>query len=516
MDVTNELPQGWFHKGDIKQYRSLVEQIPDKGTIIELGVWKGRSVCSIADIIKRKNLRVYAVDTFNGTRGDKLLLDEAKEANIKEQFIENTKRFGISTELLEMTTNEAANKLDIMFDLIFIDSDHSNGAFKQDLDNWLPKCKGIIVGHDYELNDIAQVVDKTFPNVDYIHCTTDSDRGTMWWRDLRKEPNHNKMLDVIIPAYKAQETIERTLCSIVMQSIVTKVSVIIVNDYDGIGYDKFVKQFKDYVDIKEVVLDVNSGPGVARQVGIDSSTSPYFTCIDADDTFVGAFALERLLKAAQSQPEHHTIVGGFIEQQDHLQFVNHQQDLVWMFGKLYTRAFIDKYKIRFNETRANEDNGFNTIIRLVSSETEKIMFIPDIVYCWHSKGDSITRVNYQQYSYDQSFVGFVDNMIYAIKQAKKVKPFNNYIDMWSIQTMAQLYNYYYQTVKRDPRFTKQNYIYCVKYYNEVFKDLYEKMDKQVFEPIFAETLSQQASNMKDNVPDKTIYQFINELKESGK
>jgi hypothetical protein len=41
------------------------------------------------------------------------------------------------------------------------------------------------------------------------------------------------------------------------------------------------------------------------------------------------------------------------------------------------------------------------------------------------------------------------------------------------------------------------------------------MDKQVFEPIFAETLSQQASNMKDNVPDKTIYQFINDLKESG-
>jgi hypothetical protein len=186
--------------------------------------------------------------------------------------------------------------------------------------------------------------------------------------------------------------------------------------------------------------------------------------------------------------------------------------MVWMFGKLYTRSFLEKYKVRFNETRANEDNGFNTIIRLVSSETEKVMFIPDIVYYWHSKGDSITRVNYQQYSYDQSFVGYADNMIYAIKSAKRVKPFNNYIDMWAIQVMAQLYNYYYQTVKRDPRFVEQNYASCVKYYKEVFKDLFEKMDKSNFDDIFAQTLSEQAPNMKDNVPDKTIYQFIEYLK----
>ena len=49
-----KLPDGWFHDGDIKQYRKLVEQVPDNGTIIELGVWKGRSLCSIADLIKKK------------------------------------------------------------------------------------------------------------------------------------------------------------------------------------------------------------------------------------------------------------------------------------------------------------------------------------------------------------------------------------------------------------------------------------------------------------------------------
>ena len=509
---TNKLPTGWFHEGDIQRYRSLMEQVPDNGIIVELGVWKGRSLCSVADIIRRKKLKVYAVDTFKGTLGEEEEHKEALKTNIRKEFESNLKRFGITAEILEMTTNEASKLLGDKFDLIFIDANHSPKAITQDLDNWLPKCKGIIAGHDYEKDSIKNAVDKVIPNVNYLHCASDPGRGTMWWHDCRKKMDTNKKrIDVIIPAYKAQDTIHRTLASILTQSIADKLTVTIVNDADGIGYEKLINQFKDYIDIKEITLKTNGGPGVARQFGIDNTASPYFTCIDADDTFAGAFALEILLRSAETNPEYHTFVGSFAEQHPPLNFLNHQNDLIWMFGKMYTREFINKYKIRFNDTRANEDNGFNTIVRLVSSETEKIMFLPDIVYFWHHKEDSITRVNNNQYSYDQSFCGYTDNMIYAIKHAKKVKPFNSYIDMWSIQVMAQLYNYYYQTIKRDPRFTEQNYTYCVKYYKEIFKDLYEKMDRSAFDDIFAQTLSEQAPNMKDNVPDKTIYQFIKEL-----
>jgi glycosyltransferase involved in cell wall biosynthesis len=320
-------------------------------------------------------------------------------------------------------------------------------------------------------------------------------------------------IDVIIPAYKAQDTIVRTLSSIAMQSIKDKLRVTIVNDTDGIGYQKFVDMFKDVMDIQELKLEVNGGPGVARQYGIDNTDYPYFTCIDADDTFANAFALELLLRHIEEDKTYHTVVGGFIEQHENLQMIGHQQDLVWMFGKLYTRKFINKYGIRFNETRANEDNGFNTWLRLVSSDTEKIKFIQDIVYFWHHKEDSITRINNCQYSYDQSFVGYTDNMIYAIQNAKRCKPFNSYIDMWAIQTMAQLYIYYYQTVKRDKRFIDQNYSYCKKYYTEVFKHYHDTMTRDNFEDIFSQTLSQQAPNMSDLVAEKTIYQFIEQLKQ---
>lgn len=322
------------------------------------------------------------------------------------------------------------------------------------------------------------------------------------------------MIDIIIPAYKAQNTILRTLSSIMVQSILDKLTVTIVNDADEVGYDKFVKAFSPFMNIREIVLEKNIGPS-CRQAGIDNTNSPYFTCIDADDTFANAFCLELMLKKAEENPDYHTFIGAFAEEREGMQFVTHQNDMIWMFGKMYRRAFIDKYKIRFNDTRANEDNGFNTIVRLVSSETEKVMFLPDIVYFWHWKDDSITRINNMEYSYNGSFTGYVDNMIYAIQHAKKVKPFNNYIDMWAIKVMCNLYIYYYQTLKRDKRFAEQNYGYCVKYYNEIFKHYDESTTKDNFESIWSETLTEQAVNMKDILPDKTIHQFIEGLKNVG-
>jgi glycosyltransferase involved in cell wall biosynthesis len=320
-----------------------------------------------------------------------------------------------------------------------------------------------------------------------------------------------KKIDIIIPAYQAQNTIERTLCSIVMQSIVDKLKITIVNDADKKGYVNFVEQFKDFIDIQEIKLEKNGGPGIARQFGIDNTILPYFIFIDADDTFNTTFALEILLTKMLEEDNYHTVAGSFIEEQPNLKFINHQNDFIWTFGKLYTRDFINKFKIRFNETRSNEDNGFNTIIRLVSSGIEKVKFIPDIVYAWHYKPDSITRRNDNEYSYNDSFKGYVENMIYAIEYARKVRPFSNNIDQWAIQVMAQLYLYYYQTVKRRPEFTKQNFKHCQDFYNRIYKDLEIKYPKNITESLFAQSITEQAINNTDLVQDKSIYEFIKEL-----
>ena len=79
-------------------------------------------------------------------------------------------------------------------------------------------------------------------------------------------------IDVIIPAYKAQNTILRTLSSIAEQEILEDLEVTIVNDADGIGYKEFVDMFSPYMKIKEITMEKNGGPGDARQYGIDNTS----------------------------------------------------------------------------------------------------------------------------------------------------------------------------------------------------------------------------------------------------
>ena len=323
----------------------------------------------------------------------------------------------------------------------------------------------------------------------------------------------DKKIDVIIPAYNAQKSIERTIASIAIQSMKDELKITIVNDCDGKDYSKVINRYKDLLDIREIRLDNNGGPGVARQYGIDNTDLPYFTCIDADDTFSGAFSIELLYKNLIQDPYAACCIGSFMEEHENLQFVPHTQDLIWMFGKLYRRSFIKKYDIRFNETRANEDNGFNTIVRLCSDEIERIIFIQDVVYYWHFKEDSITRINNCEYSYNQSFVGYTDNMIYAVREAKKKKPFNGYINLWATQVMINLYVYYLQTVERDPRFIEQNFNSCMKFYKEIFKNIYNELEPNIFKEIYSTVMRDSAAGMIGVAPEVTIYQFFDILDE---
>lgn len=321
-----------------------------------------------------------------------------------------------------------------------------------------------------------------------------------------------KKIDVIIPAYKAHKTLPRALASILSQSIIDEVEVIVANDADEHDYQDIIKTFEPYMSVREIKLEKNGGPGVARQFGINNSSSPYFTCMDADDTFATPFALQQLVKTLDDDPKRAMTSGQFFEEHPPLQFVPHQHDMIWMFGKIYRRSFIQKYGIRFNETRANEDNGFNTIIKLIANENEQIHFLEEPCYFWHFKEDSITRINNGEYSYNQSFPGYTENMIYAITFAKELQPFNSNIDVYGIQIMAILYTYYLQTKKRDPRFEKQNFEWCVIYYHAIFKALEARLKKDVIAQVFGQTLAQQYMTMPDIVADETIFQFIDRIK----
>lgn len=344
---------------------------------------------------------------------------------------------------------------------------------------------------------------------------------------------YNRKIDVIIPAYNvSDEILFRCLSSIACQTNVNDLEVTVVDDASTEqNYSEVIKHFETILKINLLRYETNGGPGVARQYGIDNTSNGYITFIDADDTFNGAFALKALRNSIEMNNGIYQMSVGVFDEVHETNLhpsqapgpilMTHEHDMVWMFGKLYRRSYIDKYNIRFHETsRANEDNGFNTICRLCSSDQEQINFIGAHVYYWHENLNSITRANDCQYSYGgsirDSFYGFVENMIYAIKESKKRKPYNGFITAWAVNCMIHIYEYYIECYARAPKEADKNFQWCKKYYDEVYKNLEGDISKEIFSQQYNEIMRNAYMGDKLNgiIPHIGIYEFINQLKDS--
>ena len=244
------------------------------------------------------------------------------------------------------------------------------------------------------------------------------------------------MIDVIIPAYNSHKTIERTLFSIAYQVIIDKINVYVVNDCSDKDYSDFVDFFSKFMDIKELKLERNSGPGVARKHGILNSNSKYIVFIDSDDVFYDCFSIKRLYDAIESSSSS-VAIGNFIEEVDN-DFCNHKRDNIWLHGKIYRRSFLIDNDINFNDSRANEDNGFNQLIFLCDSS---VTYLDFDVYIWCNNLNSITRKNNHSALFDL-LLGYIYNITWALEEAIHRKCDYSKIADLSFSSLVAIYCHY--------------------------------------------------------------------------
>ena len=160
-----------------------------------------------------------------------------------------------------------------------------------------------------------------------------------------------KQIDMIIPAYKAHNTIFKTLCSIAMQTVSDIIQVTIVNDCCPEGsYQSIIDRFKGLLDINEIILSENHGPGYARRYGIEHTSCPFIMFADADDTYMGSFTISEFYYQIQKLKDN-VIFSNFIEQHKN-GFITRSADIIWVFGKMYRRQFLIDNKITFTDLRA--------------------------------------------------------------------------------------------------------------------------------------------------------------------
>ena len=332
-----------------------------------------------------------------------------------------------------------------------------------------------------------------------------------------------KDITVVIPAYKADKTIKKTLDSIDIQTISDKVEVIIACDNPGDDYTTIINQFPQ-LEIKQVKCEKNVGPGLARQHGLDKASTHWVTFIDADDMFASPFSLEQLVRGIE--PNTVEVQGVFAQAcplpNQPTRFILHNEPQhPWVFGRLYNVDFLKQNKIAFSELRAMEDGEFNWKIRLITEGTPlKIKMIQDIVYYWMPGSEhSITRTgvkdNVPQYNFDLCQIGATIAAKQATDFAKKINPFNGSITRFITEQMIGHYFTYIECIGRRPEFAEQNLWLGKYFYNECYKNIEANISEDIIKTMYTQMNAGKAASLVGIIPQISFFDWFKKIKEEA-
>lgn len=318
-----------------------------------------------------------------------------------------------------------------------------------------------------------------------------------------------KKIDLIIPCYNTHKTLHRLFGSILSQNCKDDIHIIMVDDCSDETYDEIIKPFKDILDIEIIRLEKNSGPGTARRVGMQAGNSPYIMFIDSDDTFFNAFSVSRLLYEIESR-QCDIVYSNFLEDIDNFRFIMHNNDYIWVFGKIYKRQFLENYDIYFNDTRSNEDNGFNTLTRCFTEP----QYVDETTYIWHYNPKSITRINNGLYTF-MCTEGQIENKIWAFKNGYK-RGWNKDTYIKEIAGQFCFYYFNYLNIKRQTReeINPELYLQWIKVFYDAFKDEIQcSIDKNVLDEEYKNTFINYFNDFNNiTIIDVTLSDFIELLK----
>lgn len=174
-------------------------------------------------------------------------------------------------------------------------------------------------------------------------------------------------VSVIIPVYNSEKYITNALNSAITQTL-TNIEIICVDDGSADHSKDIIGEYCQSDSRIIYVFQENSGPGVARNLGMQYATGEYIAFLDSDDEYPGTNALQLLYTKAKENDTH--ICGGSVcgekwtNQTDAVfstegfrRFADYQNDyMFWRF--IYRRKFLEERKIKFPGYRIYEDPVF--------------------------------------------------------------------------------------------------------------------------------------------------------------
>lgn len=248
------------------------------------------------------------------------------------------------------------------------------------------------------------------------------------------------MIDIIIPAYNAHNTLNRTLLSLLLQKNLNDLHIYIIDDCSDLDYKNEFEFFKDKMDLKIFRLDKNMGPGYARQFGIENSNSKYIVFIDGDDIFYNYYSVQYLYDTIENGNFDAVSANKLIGDNPNA-FPTIFNDL---HAKIYRREFLQNNNIHFSYMYNSEDIYFNNLFMMCKPNIGKCN---QTVYVYNNTPSSLTNQN--NYYEKLHIKNFIINVISSIIEAENLNYNPLEIAKVVIFSMAYLYYYFYNNMS-DP------------------------------------------------------------------
>lgn len=224
-------------------------------------------------------------------------------------------------------------------------------------------------------------------------------RNTVRGRQLEIEMIYE--LSVVIPLYNPGYGIKTLVSNLCNQS--QQIEIILVDDCSANpiseALDQLSRQFKS---VKVLRLEKNSGPGVARNRGIEAVTGKWVTFVDADDEVSTEFYKKAMAVLKEKNPDvlvfdYQIKSGKQIVVQRMIPGLPGGQISPEMalchcktatFGKIYRAGLVDVNQIRFGPMRIYEDAVFT---KTALCFAESVYYFPEVLYTYVQVSDSLSR-----------------------------------------------------------------------------------------------------------------------------
>jgi len=154
---------GWMTEPELRLLAEAARQVPDGGTIIEIGSFAGRSAVHLA-ANSAPGVRLFCIDSFTHVHrkeadpfatkhlaGDKEAVEGRPAGELFDRFTEPW-----AEKITKVAALSPPPSWDEPADLIFIDGDHTYDGVMRDLVFWRPQLKpgGRFLGHDWDDDDV--------------------------------------------------------------------------------------------------------------------------------------------------------------------------------------------------------------------------------------------------------------------------------------------------------------------------------------------------------------------------